>query len=156
MNVVITEDTDSLTIMQRYGLGYKLQRLFLLLLLGVLLPIYALYFSGTAATLTCAREAGAGIVCTDRLNWLGAFRRAWRYERVEQAYVPGNSPYLHLKTADGFARFSSIHHARYTRFADPVNAFVQNPAAGTVVMSDPINVEVGFISSVILLASIYR
>jgi hypothetical protein len=156
MNVVVTEDSESLTITQRYTLVYKLRRICMLLVFGMLLPAYALYFSGTSATLTCSREAGAGVVCTDRLDWLGSFRRGRRYEHVQQAYVPADVPDLQLKTATGRVWFSSIHQDRYTRFVRPINAFIQNPAAGEVVMSDPINLKIVLISAAILLASFYR
>ena len=163
MNVVVTEDSESLTITQRYTLGYKLTCIGLLLLFSALLPGMFLYFAGTSATLTCAREAEAGVVCTDRLDWLGSFVRGWRYEHVEQAYVPARltpghqvSSNLHLKTAAGTVDFQSIHHTAYADFASAINAFIQNPVAGELVVSDPAHVPIVVISAAILLAVFYR
>jgi hypothetical protein len=162
MNVVVTEDSQSLTITQRYTLGYKLARVGLLLLFSALLPGMFLYFAGTSATLTCGREAGAGVVCTDRLDWFGSFQRGWRYERVEQAYVPSMltpgsqvSSNLHLKTAAGIVEFSSIHHNSYANFASAINAFIQTPVAGELVVSDPVNIPIAMICGGILLAVFY-
>jgi hypothetical protein len=162
MNVVVTEDSQSLTITQRYSLSYKLRRIFYLLLFNAALPAFVLYFVGTSATLTCAREAGAGVVCTDRLDWFGSFERGWRYERVEQAYVPARltpgqqaSAALHLKTAAGLVKFSSIHQRAYANFASAINAFIQTPVAGELVVSDPVNIPIAMICAGILLAVFY-
>jgi hypothetical protein len=162
MNVVVTQDPQRLTITQRYTLGYKLKRLLPLLLFCALIPAPVLYFSGTSATLTCAREPVAGVVCTDRLDWLGSFQRGWRYEHVEQAYVPAKltpgrqaSADLHLKTAAGTVKFSSVHQNAYAHGDRSINAFIQKPVAGELVVSDPVNVPAVVISAAILLAVFY-
>jgi hypothetical protein len=162
MNVVVTEDSDTLTITQRYTLRYKLKHIGLLGF-WALVAALVLYFAGTSATLTCAPEAGAGVVCTDRVNWLGSFARGWRYEHVEQAYVPARltpgrqaSSDLHLKTAAGIADFPSNHQSAYANFASAINTFIQNPVAGELVVSDPVNVLWVMISAGILLAVFYR
>ena len=140
-NVFATQDSTSLTIVQRHSLSYKLIIITLLLLLGAALPAYGVYVFGSNATLTCSREPSSGVVCTDRVDWLGAFPRTWSYERVERAEVLTDGRdrqttfSLRLITAAGPVVFSADHHSAYASAADLINGFIESRPARPLVLS---------------------
>jgi hypothetical protein len=148
MNLTINTDPNRLVIAQRLGLGHKLLSIGIILMIFGIIPGFALYQSGTIATLTCAQEVDASVVCTDRATWFGAFPRTVRYERVELAYAQQarrfvsktSRPALHLETPAGVAVFAALHDAEYVNFVDQINAFVQAPSPTPLVLRDPVNI----------------
>jgi hypothetical protein len=143
MSVVVKQEPDVLTVTQSYGGRYKVIMLLVILLLGAPIPACLLYYYGLNASLVCGREAGAGVVCTDRVSWLGVSRSVTRYEHVQRAAVhlttenKKNYRDLELVTATGPVVFGSDDHNGFAAAVDRINAFIQNPDAPRPAVSRP-------------------
>jgi hypothetical protein len=145
MKVDVKHSPNVLIITQRTSAVQKAVLIFALLAFGGCLPGLKLFDTGTGATLSCAREAGAGVVCTHQMSWLGVFRRTTRYEHVQRAEIETTSnadgTYYDLKliSAAGSVVFGSRHDYGFIGALDQINALIDDPAAPPLAVRHPID-----------------
>jgi hypothetical protein len=136
MKVAIKEEGASLLVTQYYSLGYKLICILGLLFFFGGFPAAILSPDIVDASLTCAREAEFGMVCTARSSWLGLAPGGMRFEDVTRARA--TEDWLLLDTEHGTARLDSYSTSSFAANAAAINAAIQQPGAGRLVLRDPI------------------
>ncbi|HYF63599.1 MAG TPA: hypothetical protein VD886_12345 [Herpetosiphonaceae bacterium] len=136
MNVEAKQVGTSLLVTQYHTLGYKLFGIFSIIFFLGGFPALIIHPDIVDASLTCAREAEAGMVCTARTTWLGFAPGGARFEGVTGARAAKGE--LLLETARGTARLDSYGPGSLKSHAAAINAAIQQPGAGRVVLREPI------------------